>query len=266
MYALEHPHRAHVASLGEGTPVALLVTLVTAWVAAQALGALGWLPRRAVDIVGLAVAHGALLGIAVAWTARTARVQTWLPAALLVAAGALGALGLPGLLGYALLPLWLVWLARDGRVGWLRPAPAASILSGALLGAVLGAHMLVGATLTLGHRISVPEVAALLPWLAYDVGANVPAGEGFFRGALFARAHRRWSLGAATAISTSLYVARYLLDPLLPSTLELMAGAAFYLSLLGIANCWFFARTGSAWPGLAASLLFFAAYRLLAPA
>jgi hypothetical protein len=187
------------------------------------------------------------------------------PAALLVVAGALATLGTPGLLGYALVPLWLVRLGRDARLAWLRPASSAAILSGAVLGALLGAHMLVGATLTLGHRIAAPG-AALLPWLAYDIGANVPAAEGFFRGALFDRTHRRWSLGAATTISTSAYVARYLLDPLLPKTLELVAGAAFYLSLLGIANCWLFARTGSALPGLAASLVFFAAYRLLAPA
>ncbi|MGH7352952.1 MAG: CPBP family glutamic-type intramembrane protease [Candidatus Rokuibacteriota bacterium] len=265
MYALERPHPAHGPSLVAGTPASLLVALPAAWLAAQALGALGWLPRRAVDVIGLAAAHGVLLGVAVAWTTRSSRAQAWAPAAPLVVAGALAALGPPGLLGHALLPLWLVWLARDGRVDWLRSAPLLLILSGALLGAVLGAHMLVGTTLTLGYRIGAPD-AALLPWLAYDVGANVPAGEGFFRGALFDRAHRRWSLGVATAISTGAYVARYLLDPLLPKTLELMAGAAFYLSLLGIANCWFFARSGSVLPGLAASLVFFAAYRLLAPA
>ncbi|SRR6266571_3200783 len=265
MYALERPHLAPATPIVARTPVALLVVLLAAWVTARVLGALGWLSPRATDIVGLAATHGALLGVAVAWTTRNGRAQAWVPAVLLVVAGTLAELGPLGLVGHALLPLWLVWLARDGRIGWLRPAPPALVLAAALLGAVLGAHMLVGATLTLGHRIGVPD-RALLPWLAYDVGVNVPAAEGFFRGALFARAHRRWSLGAATAISTGAYVARYLADPLLPRALELVAGAAFYLSLLGIANCWFFARTGSALPGIAASLLFFAAYRLLAPA
>src|SRR5262249_50563326 len=141
-----------------------------------------------------------------------------------------------------------------GRVGWLRPAPPGVILAASVVGALLGAHLLVGATLTLGHRIGSTD-GAFLRWLAYDLGANVPAAEAFFRGALFARAHRRWSLAAATTVSTGAYVARYLLDPLLPRALELVAGAAFYLSLLGIANCWFFARTGSILPGLAASLL-----------
>lgn len=265
MYALERPHVARVTPLFEGTPVALLITLLAAWAVSHALGALGSLPARSVSIVGLAVTHGGLLGVAVAWTARRGSRQAWVPAALLVLAGALVSLGSWGLVGYALVPLWLVWLARDGRIGWLRPVPHALILAGALTGTVLGAHMLVGATLTLGHRIRVPDVA-MLPWLAYDAGANVLAAEAFFRAALFGRAHRRWSLGPATAVSTGAYVARYLLDPLLPKTLELVAGAAFYLALLGIANCWFFARTGSVLPGLAASLLFFAAYRLLAPA
>jgi hypothetical protein len=43
------------------------------------------------------------------------------------------------------------------------------------------------------------------------------------------------------------------------------AGATFYIALLGAGSCWFFARTGSLGPSLAAAMVFFGAYRLLAP-
>jgi hypothetical protein len=59
-------------------------------------------------------------------------------------------------------------------------------------------------------------------------------------------------------------VARYLVDPLLPHTPEILAGALFYLALLGVGNCWLLARYGSLAAPIAAGLVFFAAYRLLA--
>jgi hypothetical protein len=43
-----------------------------------------------------------------------------------------------------------------------------------------------------------------------------------------------------------------------------MAGALFYMTLLGAVNCWLLWRSGSLVPGLIASLLFFMAYRGLA--
>jgi hypothetical protein len=42
------------------------------------------------------------------------------------------------------------------------------------------------------------------------------------------------------------------------------AGAAFYLALLSVGNCWLLARTGGLLPPYAAGLAFFAVYRLLA--
>jgi hypothetical protein len=38
-----------------------------------------------------------------------------------------------------------------------------------------------------------------------------------------------------------------------------------YTGLLGAANCWLFHRTGSVLPGVASAVVFFLAYRLLAP-
>ena len=89
------------------------------------------------------------------------------------------------------------------------------------------------------------------------------AGECFFRGALFRRAERRWSFAAASTVATSAYVLRYLVDPLLPKSVELMIGAVFYLALLGAINCWLLSWSGSLVPGLASASIFFAAYRTL---
>jgi len=111
--------------------------------------------------------------------------------------------------------------------------------------------------------VRVDHAADVLAAFAYDVGANVLAGECFFRGALFGRAERRWPFAAAATLATSAYVLRYLVDPLLPKSVELMVGAVFYLALLGAINCWLFAWSRSLAPGLASAAIFFAAYRTL---
>ena len=76
---------------------------------------------------------------------------------------------------------------------------------------------------------------------------------------------RRWPLGAAVALSTAACVTRYMLDPRLPKSVEVIVGAAFYVTLLAAANCWLFRWSGSLLPGAAAALVFFTAYRLLSP-
>src|SRR5439155_1194415 len=95
-------------------------------------------------------------------------------------------------------------------------APAGLVVAGAALGALLGAHLFVTASLTLGYSGRVPTLEGLAPWLAYDVGGNVLTTEAFFRGALFDRAQRRWPFPAAAALVTALCLVRYLVDPLLP--------------------------------------------------
>ncbi len=57
---------------------------------------------------------------------------------------------------------------------------------------------------------------------------------------------------------------RYLVDPLLPKSVELMIGAVFYLALLGAVNCWLLSWSRSLLPGLVSATIFFAAYRTLA--
>ena len=243
----------------------LLAVLAAAVAAALALARLALLPPEAVRIAGVAAGQGALLATALAWAGCGSRPGL-VGVVLLACSAAAATLGPPGALGYASVPLWLAWRARGGRLaglGLCGPVPRTALLAGALAGAFLGGHLLVSASLTLGVRLRTDAGVAVLSALAYDLGANVPATECFFRGALFNRAQRRWSFGAALALSTAACVARYLLDPLLPKSVELVAGAAFYVTLLSGVNCWLFWWSGSLVPGLTAALLFFAAYRLL---
>jgi hypothetical protein len=262
MRALEEPLSREQPSLLQGTPLAALAGLAVAWALAVAA-----LPDPAARVVGLAAAHGALLGTAVAWAGGQPGRDRWAPveaALVLGAAAACATLHLLGALAYVLVPGWLAWR----RAEWLdarawRPVPA--VAAGALFGFLLGAHLLVNTALTFGYRVRTGPLGELAAWWAYDLGANVLAAELFFRGALFQRAYRRWSFAPAVAVSTAAAVVRYLADPLLPHAIGIAAGAAFYMAVLGAGNCWLVARTGSLGPSLAAAALFFGAYRLLAP-
>jgi membrane protease YdiL (CAAX protease family) len=258
MRALEHPYVPARAGLLDATPVAALAVLAAAW----SLAALA-LPAPAARAIGLAAGHGALLGTALAWTAADGARERWAPleAALLLGTATACARLLPGgVVAYLVVPAWLLWR----RGGWYGSAEhGRAVLAGALFGLLLGLHLLVNASLTLGFRVRPGRAADLLAWLAYDLGANVLAAEAFFRAGLFTRAHRRWPFAAAAALSAAASVTRYLVDPLLPHTPEIVAGATFYLALLGVGNCWLLARHGSLGGPLAAGLLFFAAYRLL---
>lgn len=262
MRALEEPLAPEQAGLLHGTPIPALAALATVWVIATAS-----LPESAARVVGVAVAHGALLGTALAWTASGARRDGWAPleaAVVLAAAAACARLHVLGVLAWVAVPAWLVWRrpAQLGRRAW---QPGLAVVGGAVFGLLLGAHLLVNTSLTFGYRVRTGPLAELADWWAYDLGANVLAAELFFRGALFERAYRRWSFAMAAAVSTAAAVARYLADPLLPHSIGIAAGATFYMAVLGVGNCWLLARTGSLGPSLAATALFFGAYRLLAP-
>ena len=266
MWALEQPPPPPGRLLAD-TPARLLAALAAAAALAIVLERAGLLPSALVRVVGVAAGHGALLATALAWAGRGPRAG--LVAVGLLAGAAAAAQRHPlGALAYVGVPVWLGWAARGGTLaalGLTAPVPRRALLVGALAGLFLGGHLLVSAGLTLGVRLRL-DAADLLGALAYDIGANVPAAEAFFRGALFNRAQRRWPLGPALALASAACVARYLVDPLLPKSVELVVGAAFYLSLLSAANCWLFWWSGSALPGAAAALLFFAAYRLLGAA
>jgi len=250
------------------TPLPLLVALGVATAVAGALATFDVLPLPVAHALGAGGAQGGLLATAVAWAGapqpQRRRDRDAVIAALLVGAGALGAALLPfGIVAYTFAPIWL-WRRRALLPGFgLTLRPARWVIVGAGIGALLGAHLLVTASFTRGYAVHVPTLTRLGPWLAYDAGANVLTAEAFFRGGLFDRAQRRWSFTAAAVFATVACLTRYLADPLLPRSVEMTAGAIFYLTLLSVANCWLYWRSGSIVPGAAAGIAFFVAYRLL---
>lgn len=267
MWAIEQPWRPTERSLFAETPAALLAALALAALGALALVELHALPGAALRVTGVAAGHGALLATALGWTGAGARAGL-VAVALLAIAAAAAALHPVGAAAYAGVPLWLWWRAWRGApaaLGLAGPVPWGAVWVGLAVGAFLGGHLLVSVARTFGVRLRVDALDLVLAEVAYDLGANVPAAEAFFRGALFDRAQRRWPLGAAVALSTAACVTRYMLDPLLPKRVEVVVGAAFYVTLLGAVNCWLFRWSGSLLPGAAAALVFFTAYRLLSP-
>jgi hypothetical protein len=254
-----------------GTPWRLLALLAAGLGAVGALVRLGALPVAALGPVAVATVHGGLLATALGWAAAG---QGWnpLPASLGIVAG----LGLAAAaaradarlaLLYLMSPGVLFVLARRGRlarVGLGRPIELRALALGVGGGLALATHMLLTTTGTFGYRVRAG--VEVLVALAYDVGANVPAAELFFRGALANRLQRRYSLAVAATAATGASLVRYLLDPQLPRAPEVVAGAVLYLSLLGLLNVWLLWRFGSVLPGAGAAVLVFAAYRVIAPA
>jgi hypothetical protein len=145
-----------------------------------------------------------------------------------------------------------------GSTGGLR-----HLALGLAAGTFLGGHLLLSASLTLGYAVRVGSPSRYLAAVAYDIGANALSAEWLFRGALFSRWWRRWEFWPAGGMSTALAVGRYLVDPALPPTVEVRAGAVFYTALLGVSACELRAWSGSLLPGYFASVVFFAAYRML---
>ena len=243
----------------------MLAALVTGAGAVLLLVELAVLPPLAAGVAGVAAAHGALLATALAWArvGCASRVVAVALIGLAAAASHLGALGSSLYLGPA---LWVGCLSARGRLtslGLGTPVLPWRVAVGGLVGVGLSAHLLLSASRTLGVHVRAEHTAEMLDAIAYDVGANVLAAECFFRGALFDRAERRWSIAAAATVATIAYVLRYLVDPLLPKSAGLMIGAVFYLALLGGINCWLRSWSGSLLPGLVSATIFFAAYRTL---
>ena len=272
MWALEQPWTPRRGSVVADTPLALITVLGASGLAIASLTHAGWLPAAALGVVTLTATHGGLLGVALAWGEADAGVRlppgsTAIIVALIsagVTAASIDPRGVVALLGA---PAWLAVLALRGRLTGLGLGPEFAVrpmLAGGIIGVLLGGHLLFSASQTLGYPLRRGDWTAFLTLWIYDIGANVISAECFFRGALFNRLQRRWSFGPAAALATALSLVRYLSDPLLPGEIEVMVGALFYLTMLGVVNCWLLWWSGSLAPGLLASALFFLAYRALA--
>jgi len=164
----------------------------------------------------------------------------------------------------------LVILAYHGNrhanlrgIGLTVTAGVRSIALGFATGTFLGVHLLISASLTFGYVVRVSSIGPYLAAVAYDVGANALTAEWLFRGAVFSHCWQRWDFWPAASLATALAVSRYLADPALPQTIEVRTGAVFYLALLGFTACALRARAGSLLPGYLATVVFFAAYRML---
>jgi membrane protease YdiL (CAAX protease family) len=265
MWALDQPCPIRGDRPLDRTPRALLLGLAVGAAATAVLVQLEVLPPHAMNVAGVTAGQGALLATALAW-ARAGATAGLVAAALIGLAAGSAAAGALGAVAYVSPALWVFWLARRGRLtalGLGSRVPARGLIAGALTGAALAAHLLVAVSRTQGVQVHLDRVATLVGAVAYDVGANVLAAECFFRGALFNQAQRRWPFGVAAALSTVGYVLRYLVDPLLPKSADLIVGAMFYLALLGAINCWLLWWSQSLVPGLLSALVFFAAYRTL---
>jgi membrane protease YdiL (CAAX protease family) len=260
-----------------GTPYRLLGILAVGLACSAALAAAGILPRAALAAAAVTAAHGGMLATAIGWAAGDAgkgirdqgspRTMSPATAVAVTALAAVAAAHTPGALGYLAVVVWVAWHARRGRLvalGLGTPIPPGVLLLGLLGGAALGGHLLVSASLTLGYQPGGVDPHAVAAGIAYDAGLHVVTTESLLRGALFNRLQRRWSFAGAAAVTSAASVLRYVADPLLPGTTELVIGAVFYIALLSVLSAWLFWRSGSLVPGSLASLLFFAAYRLLA--
>jgi uncharacterized membrane protein len=267
MWALDRPYAPRAERLLADTPLAVLAVLAVGAAVAMLLVEVAMLPPHAARIIGVTAGHGALFATALAW-AHVSPVSSVVAIALLALAATASVVAASGSTAYLAPVLWIFWLAARGqldRLGLGTPVSLRTVVAGALVGAGLSSHLLVSASRTLGVQVRVDHVSEILSAIAYDLGANVLAAECFFRGALFNRAARRWSFATAATMATAAYVLRYLVDPLLPKSTELVAGAVFYLALLGAINCWLLAWSQSLVPGLVSATLFFAAYRTLGP-
>jgi hypothetical protein len=225
--------------------------------------------------LGRAVASAAVHStfFALGWIVATGGARGWIRpslavTAVLVAASLLSRPSPWGALTYVLVPLTVLRCGRGRveirRMGLAAPASIVSVVVGAGAGVFLGVHLLVSVSLTFGYGVRVASAGEYLAAVAYDVGANALTAEWLFRGALLSRWWRCWRFWPAAALATALVVVRYLLDPALPPAVEVRAGAVFYTALLGLGCCVLRAWSGSLFPGYAATIAFFAAYRLLA--
>jgi hypothetical protein len=275
MRLLNTPFESERAATAAASVVRPVVTLGAAMVAATAVGRLleggeGIVTELGRALQGAAI-HGGFvaIGFLIAFEGRPAWRRPALRAGVLLLVAFVASHVSPwGSLAFLLVPLAVAGPVLHTpalrRTGVLAPVSARALVLGVGLGGFLGVHLLISASLTFGYGVQIAGLGAYLAVVAYDVGANALSAEWLFRGALFSHWWRQWGFWMAASLSTVLGVIRYLLDPAMPRTVEVGAGAVFYLALLGFAASALRAWSGSLVPGYLGALAFFAAYRTLA--
>jgi hypothetical protein len=227
----------------------------------------------AVQVLGRGIASGAVhsaflfAGWMIAGGSSTCLAPVVYAAAILCLASITTAFTAWGALLYLLPPVILAYqgfrYANLRGIGLTVAAGLRSTALGLATGTFLGVHLLISASQTFGYAVRVSSIGAYLATVAYDVGANALTAEWLFRGAVFSHWWQRWEFWPAAGLATALAVGRYLADPALPQAIEVRTGAVFYLALLGLTACALRARAGSLLPGYLATVVFFAAYRML---
>lgn len=230
----------------------------------------GWGTVEVANVLGVVGVHGGMLtlSLAAAWSGAPGWGRSAGLLVLCLAIGASGSVLAPwGGLAYLLPPLALAFLVRRQpelrRIGLTGSGGWRALALGGIVGGFLGGHLLLSASRTWGYAVRVSPPGPYVSGVLYDLGANVPSAECFFRGTLFNGWQRRWGFWRGALAATGLVLLRYLFDPALPRTLEAAAGAVFYLSLLSLSGCALLWYSGSLGPSMGASLAFFSAYRML---
>ena len=262
MWALRYPEEAARVPLVTRWREARAVLAL--WAGAAALILAHVLPAQAVAVIAVAAVHGGFIAAALLWGGAGV-ADAGVAIALLIVARLAVSVHPLGALAYLAMPLWLAHLAVRGRLarlGLSSPWPWGAVAIGALAGSALALHLVTCASRTLGYDVQY-HAGTFLPAFAYDAGANVLSAELFFRGALMQHLWRRWSFATALTVASIAATLRYCADPFV-GTVELRLGAAVYMAMLAILNGWLYRWSGSLLPGLAAAMVFFAVYRLLA--
>src|SRR5712691_7283018 len=176
MWALDRPWTPPRRRILDGTPLALIVALGAGWLAVAGLAAAGWMNPAAVRIASITVVHGGLIAVALTWAAADTgtSVAPHAPVVMiaLIAAGATASeLDPRAALIHLAAPAWLAVLAgRRQLIGLgLGPdVPLPPVLIGVAIGGLLGGHLLVSASQTLGHPLRAEGWLPLLGLWAYD--------------------------------------------------------------------------------------------------
>ncbi len=166
----------------------------------------------------------------------------------------------------------LILLSEGTRQPGIRVTSALRVSSGArslalglAAGTFLGMHLLISASLTFGYRRACVE-----HWPVPRCPGVRRGGQCADRGVAVPRRDLLPLVATVGVLASSEPLDRLgggavPADPALPQAIEARTGAVFYLGCLALPRARFGRRSGSLLPGFLATVMFFAAYRMLGP-